>query len=337
MRDNGRPDPEPADQALLSGAVGGLVSDRNDGGLPDFAIPLILDGHGLASPRTDEFGNAREVAHGLPVDFDQPVPDFQACSLGRTVGHEAADDGGQELVHAQFAVAQRIVVSVRPFTKLRDDLALQQLSITAVFDGHRLRPIEKLRPLDILVAVDISIGQANDFIPGTQAGPGCGAVGLNRDDRRRIGLSGDEENGREDDDCEKQIRNRAAQNDSGARIQRLREKGATLLLVGQGHVRRRGAGRIVVAQELHIATQRDGRHFPARAPAVGPADKLGAKADREDLGVDAKPARDPVMPELVNEHEQGEHQDEIRQVSREQANDALHGSPNHRRHVFSIG
>jgi hypothetical protein len=102
-----------------------------------------------------------------------------------------------------------------------------------------------------------------------------------------------------------------------------------LLLRRQCFGGRRGAAGIAIAQELHEPAERDGRDLPAGAIAVGPADQFRTEADRKHLGMDAETPADPVVAELVHEDEQRQHKDEIRQVGREQIDDALHGSLNH--------
>jgi len=98
-----------------------------------------------------------------------------------------------------------------------------------------------------------------------------------------------------------------------------------------------GAGGVVVAQELHVAAQGNRRNLPARATAVGPAEQFRPEPDGKHLGMDAEATTHPIMAELVHEHEQRQHQDEVRQVGREQADDALHGSVHHEICFISIG
>ena len=72
-----------------------------------------------------------------------------------------------------------------------------------------------------------------------------------------------------------------------------------------GHARRAH-----VADELHIAAERQPADLPAGAPLVGPAGDLAAEADRKALRPDAEPARDEIMAELVDEDERPERRQE---------------------------
>ena len=68
----------------------------------------------------------------------------------------------------------------------------------------------------------------------------------------------------------------------------------------------RHARRILVAEEFHIAAERDGGDFPARVVAVVKANDLRPKADGKHQNPHAAPARDQEMAELVEEHDQAE-------------------------------
>ena len=49
----------------------------------------------------------------------------------------------------------------------------------------------------------------------------------------------------------------------------------------------RHARGILIAEELHVAAERNGRQFPARAVAVVEAEQFGAEADRKHQNPDA--------------------------------------------------
>src|SRR5262249_26237193 len=66
-----------------------------------------------------------------------------------------------------------------------------------------------------------------------------------------------------------------------------------------------GAG-VVVTKHLDIAAKRDRAEFPARSSTIPPAEQLRAKADREHLDTHSVPARNQVMPSLVNKDEDGQ-------------------------------
>ena len=78
---------------------------------------------------------------------------------------------------------------------------------------------------------------------------------------------------------------------------------AALLL---GHVSDRrligNAGGIIVAEELYVPAERNGGNFPPRAMTIVEAEKLGAEPDRKNQDLDAAPAGDQEMAELVEEH-----------------------------------
>ena len=99
---------------------------------------------------------------------------------------------------------------------------------------------------------------------------------------------------------------------SGAFPHRLRVEGDLLLVVGQrfdlAGVRR--ARRVHVADEFHVAAERNGGNLPARAVAVVEADEFGTEADRERLDADAAPAADEVVAHLVHEHDDRQHEQE---------------------------
>ena len=70
----------------------------------------------------------------------------------------------------------------------------------------------------------------------------------------------------------------------------------------------RRAGGIVVAEEFYIAAERNGRDLPARPETVVKADEFGAKSDRKRQNPHPAQARDQEMPELVEKHDQAEHE-----------------------------
>src|SRR5205814_2292578 len=66
------------------------------------------------------------------------------------------------------------------------------------------------------------------------------------------------------------------------------------------------ACRTHVADELHVAAEREPGDLPARALLVGPAEQLAAETDREDLGRDTEQARDEIVAEFVEEDERAQ-------------------------------
>ena len=141
--------------------------------------------------------------------------------------------------------------------------------------------------------------------------------------RRRIRLDlGDDigperadegEEGRKDEDGEQEVRHRPGQHDQEALPHRpelecpLAELGRNLLF-GRGN-----ACRVHVADELHIAAERQPSDLPAGAEPVGPAENLVSETDREHFGADVEPARDKIVAELVEEDERADHAHEREQ------------------------
>ena len=63
------------------------------------------------------------------------------------------------------------------------------------------------------------------------------------------------------------------------------------------------AGGVLVAEEFDVAAERDGGDLPAGAVAVVEAEQLRAEADGKRQDLDAAPAGDEEMAELVEEHD----------------------------------
>jgi hypothetical protein len=64
--------------------------------------------------------------------------------------------------------------------------------------------------------------------------------------------------------------------------------------------------RIRVAKHLDVSAKRDGAEFPPRAGLVPPSEQLGAEADRKNFDPNSIPARDQVVPKLVDKDEHGQ-------------------------------
>jgi hypothetical protein len=77
-----------------------------------------------------------------------------------------------------------------------------------------------------------------------------------------------------------------------------------------GHRRERVGGRSrgfgFIAEELHIAAERNGRDLPARAVTVVEAEKFRPEAERECEDLHAGPAGDEKVTEFVEENDEGE-------------------------------
>ena len=313
----------------LARAIHDLVGLGHDRRLVALAVTVVFDDDRLSRTIADQFRNVREMIHGLAVDLKQEIPLLEACVLGRAVRCEAPDDRPNQLIHAEFAVTHGVVVLVRSLAKLRRDLGMEELVAAPVVHRHRLGPVQELGILDVLVAVDMLAIQTDDLVARAQTRFGGGTVELDRHDRRRIRLARDVENAGQQEDGKQQVGRRSAQDDGGAGIEWLGEEGALLLVRRECFSGRRGAAGVVVSQELHKAAERDRRDLPAGAVAVGPANQLRPETDRKHFRVDAETPTYPVVAELVHEDEKCQHENEVRQVGREQTDDALHGSLNH--------
>src|SRR5205814_10011563 len=68
------------------------------------------------------------------------------------------------------------------------------------------------------------------------------------------------------------------------------------------------AGRVLVADEFHIAAERNGRELPAGAVAIGEAQKLAPEPDRKNLHPNAAPPRHEKMAEFVKENHDGQNE-----------------------------
>src|SRR5690606_11509865 len=131
-----------------------------------------------------------------------------------------------------------------------------------------------------------------------------GATGDDLVDARRRGLAPvDGEDAGEDDEGEDEIGDRASGDDRRALPDILGEERVLAVLVRHAgdRVAARRAGGVLVAEELHIAAERNGRDLPARAVPVVEADQFRPEADRERLDSDATPAGDEEMAQLVKE------------------------------------
>ena len=58
--------------------------------------------------------------------------------------------------------------------------------------------------------------------------------------------------------------------------------------------------------------------IPAAVPVVE-TEQFAAESDREGLHIDAAPAPDQEMAELVHEHDEGEHEQERQQIAQQKA------------------
>jgi hypothetical protein len=161
------------------------------------------------------------------------------------------------------------------------------------------------QPLHVRESLDPAPIDREHEIPVLEAGGFRGAAGLDLvDESGSARLAVEDEHGREQDDREDEIGDRARRDDGGPLGNVLvREADLAFGLVHGGERRLvRHARGVLVAEEFHIAAQRDGGELPTGAVAVREADELAAEADREHQDPHAAPACDHEVPELVEEH-----------------------------------
>ena len=180
----------------------------------------------------------------------------------------------------------------------------------AALHHHHQRPVEPdpHQALDLLEALDRLVVDDGDAVVDLEAGLGGGAIGFHvADYRRGIWLAGGNEHRREDDDGEQKVRHRTGDDDRGPMGQWLVLEALPSFLLGHFGLAVGRARDTAIAEELDVAAERDPAHFPAGAGAVGPADNLPAEADRKYRHPDLAPARDQVVPELMDKHQAGQH------------------------------
>ena len=140
---------------------------------------------------------------------------------------------------------------------------------------------------------------------------GGGAVFLDLgDDRIGDRLAVDRKKHGEDRDREDEIGDRAGGDGGSALPQLGAEKGAIAVFGGillEATVVR-NARRILVAEELDVAAERNGANLPARPVFVGIAEQFRTEADGKGEDADAGPAADQVVTHLVHEDDQRQHQ-----------------------------
>ena len=140
-----------------------------------------------------------------------------------------------------------------------------------------------------------------------------GAAGFDLVDARgRARLAEEREQAGEDHDRQHEIGDRTGGHDGRARSDLLVVETAGALFLGHAGERfgRRRRGLALVAEELHIAAERDRRNLPAGAMAVVEADQFRAEAERERQHLHAGPAGDQEVAELMEEYDDGQDEQE---------------------------
>ena len=134
-----------------------------------------------------------------------------------------------------------------------------------------------------------------------------------------LGLPKKREQAGEDHDRQDEIGDRAGGDDRGARTDLLVMEAAGVLFRGHAGERlgRRRRGLAIVAEELHIAAERDRRDLPAGAMAVVETGQFRPETERESQHPHARPAGDQEMAELMEENDDGQDEQEGNDVTDE--------------------
>ena len=218
--------------------------------------------------------------------------------------HRAADAEDADALH----VAEIVLDLFQRRRGLEDELRCPSRStvMASGFAGARADDALHVGEVVDRVAVD-----GDDQVAGLEAGFRGRAVRLHRIDPRAHGLLAVEhEDAGKNHDGQDEIRQRPGDDDGRALGHRLEHEALRALLRihggeprGIGHARR-----VLVAEELHKAAERNRRDFPARSVAVIEADDFRPKADRKHQDPHAAPAGDQEMAQFVKEHDQAEHE-----------------------------
>ncbi len=75
------------------------------------------------------------------------------------------------------------------------------------------------------------------------------------------------------------------------------------------------AAGVLVAEEFHVAAQRNGGDFPPRAVAIVKADEFGAETDGKHQNPHAAQARNQKVPEFVEKHHKAENEQKRDEVA----------------------
>ena len=129
----------------------------------------------------------------------------------------------------------------------------------------------------------------------------------------RAPLAEEGEDGGEDDDSEQEIGDRPCGHDRGAGAKRLALETVLALFLGHAFEALTCARGVLIVDEFYIAAERDPGQPPARTVAIVEADDLRPESNRECLDRDAAPAGHQVA-KLVEEHHDGEHEQEGKQI-----------------------
>jgi hypothetical protein len=146
-------------------------------------------------------------------------------------------------------------------------------------------------------------------VAGLKAGGGSRAIGLHRVHAGGHGLLAvKHEDAGKNHDGQKEICQRSGQHDGRAFAYRLEHEALRLLGLVHGRQARtiRHAGGVLVAEEFHIAAQRNGGNLPPRTVTVVEAYEFRAKTDGKHQNLHPAPTADEEMPQFVEEHDKAE-------------------------------
>src|SRR6185312_4848530 len=218
-----------------------------------------------------------------------------------------ADDRDLDLV------AERVFLLHQPGRGLDGNV----LAVAQQNEGDGVAGAARHQALDVGEAVDLLAIDADEAVARLDAGLLGGAAGGHLDHHRLgyVAAIGREKHG-ENSDGQQEVEQRAGKHRRRALPHRLRMKGYLALGLAQliDAFRIGGTGGDVhVADEFHVAAQRNGAEFPARAVPVVETDEFGAETDRERLNPDAAPAPDQIVAHFMDEHDYGQHEQERHQ------------------------
>ena len=174
---------------------------------------------------------------------------------------------------------------------------------------------------DALHVGEVADGAAVDRhhqVTGLKTGSGSGAIRLHRVHAGGHGLLAvKHEDAGKNHYGQKEIGHRPGHHDGRALGHRLKHKTLRFLafIHGSKALGVRHAGGIFVAEEFHVAAERDGGDFPPRAVAVVKTDDFGPKANGKHQNPHAAPARDQEMPQFMEEHDQAEDEQKGHEVA----------------------
>src|SRR6476620_6985838 len=225
------------------------------------------------------------------TDIRQRAIDYEPGSLdaepkcGRRVHTLGRDIAGHHFAgNAEHADAVRISEWVLHFPELRRPAQLQRAIAALDRECQRFAGANADDPLHVGETSDLPAVDRRHHVTNLKAGCRGGAPYLHLINAcRRARLAEKREQAGEDHDCQKEIRDRTGGYDRRTRTDLLVVETAGALFFGHAgeHFGRWRRGLAIVAEELDIAAERDGRNLPPCAMAVVETRKLRTEAERE--------------------------------------------------------